>query len=325
MAEQISERPGRDLLVQVSLVESEFAVCKSRLLTSLNGFLGRFAGRISILVVYQTDRGIVPAELAALTAAAAVELQTTSRFSVSCARNRGIEKALREGFRYLLFHDAQVFYTPSFWAMIERTLADDLPICLGRLEWREPTAADAAVGEAEGGRVGRFRKVPPDPVGRAYVWAYLFRVSRLGEVRFSESIGPGRDSLLNAGEDILFLYQLFRRQARPVSIAYFPAAMVLHPPRPADFSKHFEYAWAQGALFRLLWLRHFRFPGFFALYLLLFLLAAFGRVLLLRKNSLGTLRQFLRGFRRGKGLRELCRKSRRSRRTVVTSSDQPPR
>lgn len=268
----------RQLLVQVSLTESELPWCRDRLLASLRQFSSGLTGRVMILLVYQSRTAGEVEVKNFFSSITPVEIISTPVFSASIARNRGIDYALEKQFDYIYFHDAKVFCTDSFVAMIGRAISGHLDLCRGRVGWREqPLARPARLLET-----GVRQRI--SPILHTYLWSYLFRVELLTDIRFNEKIGPGEKTELKAGEDTLLLGQL-GQQNPGLRVCYFPQAEVIHPPRPGNLSKHLAYARAQGVLFRFFLGRKFSPFWYFPLYLFLFFGAFAGRALLFRKNS----------------------------------------
>lgn len=285
---------GRTVLAQVSLTEDNYKLVLSQLKLSLENLRAELGSYFKAVLIYQTVNPEIPEEL--VYTENYIEIIRSNVFSVSQARNTGIEYALSNGFDYILFHDAKVFYCREFGAMIREALEKDWPLCLGNVSWRGPTLHK---GEPQtGARLfkGNIHLIPPSPVKDTYVWAYLFKISLIGGLRFNQHIGPGGKTVLNSGEDTLFLFYFFQ-QNPDLKIRRFPEARVFHPPRAADLSEHLKYAKAQGVLFRFFLSRKFhRGNWYFPLYLILFILVIFGRILSCRRNSLKTGRAFLNGL-----------------------------
>ncbi len=297
------------LLVQVSLTEAELSHCRSVLPASLQNFHEHLGSAVHILIVYQSEKGGLPSEL--IRALPGAEVETTSCFSVSAARNRGLVRARQDGFQYIYFHDARVFCHLSFLAMVKRAMEEDLALCLGRVRWSEQTLSNEQrrrVSRLCLPTSGHIRWRRPSPIRHTYLWAYLFRLELLTDLQFNPRVGPGREAVLPAGEDTLFLTQLLA--VRPeLRVSYFPRAQVCHPPRPADWSKHLAYARAQGTLLRFLVGQGFRPRWYFRLWLVLFIGAWIGRLLRLRKNSLACTREFIVGLRDPENLRSVLKSS----------------
>jgi hypothetical protein len=225
-----------------------------------------------------------------------VEVLATTRFSASAARNLGLDRLRSAEPRFLCFLDSDAVPSVGLLRSVRSYFSGRDRILIGRAHWYE------------GDPAGRFSDVTtgrPTSIGRllfsTYLWSTFLPTSYVvgAGIRFDESIGPGEETRLKAGEDVLLLSQVVL--ANEVEEAVLFDAGTLHPRRPSDFSKHLTYAEGQGALFvRLL---RSRLPRSLKARVLasfgLFLGNALVRVLTFRRRSLPILRLRLRGALEG--------------------------
>lgn len=276
------------LLVQVSVTEMEFQLCKKRLMASLKNILQYFQNQADVLIVYQTITGTVPEE--DLFSHNSISVYCTSEHSVSKARNKGICEAVKGGYRYILFHDSHIFVTRSFIEVSKAAIEQEKKILLGKLEWDEnyqnydyPLNVPIS-----------FRKIRPNVLRDTYVWLYFISLELIKDIRFNEKIGPGEGNLINAGEDVLFLYTIFSKK-NPPTLYYCREALIVHTPRPTDFSKQLAYAKAQGVLYRYMMERK-SCPYYIYFYFMLHILNTIYRIIGFKPKSLQIAKRRLVGF-----------------------------
>lgn len=279
------------LLVQVSLTEDDPPDLRAQVMKSANDFHDTLAEAVFILIIYQSESGATPPELER--PPQGVRVIHSACFSVSEARNQGLDFARVHGYSHILFQDASIRYNSDFATMIRRALEENLEVCRGKAKWNKIAENDSDINLRE---LGRPRRKKISPIGHPYLWSYILKVDVLEGLRFDSRLGPGKESSLNAGEDTMLLAQL--RDGKPnLRALYFPRAQAAHPPRPEDLSKHRSYAKAQGAIFRYLIRKKFRPRTYYLLYTALFSVVMFGRIPLCRRNSIKTAGEFLRGWR----------------------------
>jgi glycosyltransferase involved in cell wall biosynthesis len=230
------------LLVQVSVTENDFSTYKASLLISLQNILKLVQFKVKILMVYQSKNSEEAIDEFFLSPE--VILHRTTLFGVSAARNTGLKYARSEGYDYIIFHDASLSYSEKFVDLINLTISQNMEITKGKMQW---------VAEADTNRPATLHlsKKKTNPIFDPYIGTYVFRVSALTNMAFNEKMGPGESTLMIAGEDLLFLYQLFEGRI-PFIVDYSEQAIVEHPTRPSDNSKQLAYAESQGVLLRWL-------------------------------------------------------------------------
>jgi hypothetical protein len=273
------------LLVNVCLIDSDWARWRESLAGSLRNFHARFGREVKFYFVLQTKDGVRIDPGALGVPADQVEICSTERFSVSAARNRGISYAKAHGFDSIVFHDASLVFLPAACAFMRDHHRRGLLRC--GYAFDDPAAHVRGDGSRYETRMARINRRTTQ-----YVWTYCFPVATL-TARFDERFGPGEDTLYNCGEDALFLraYLAATPARRVLELA---SVGVVHPPRPRDYSKHLDYAYGQGKLYQLK-LRSDPGPA-----MLMYAAAFFGnallRALLLRRNAFQILRARIAGF-----------------------------
>jgi hypothetical protein len=274
------------LLVNITLLDSEWPAYRASLGRSIKNFYLSFRDEVFFHFILQSKTGmrIDVAELGV--PPTQVEVVRTTRLSVSAARNRGIEYARRQRFDSIVFHDASLLFLPAACAFFRDHHHSGLLRC----------GHAFAVPETHGDRVTeesyRCRASTMDRRRITYVWTYCFPLQTI-PAPFDERFGPGESSCYNCGEDRLFL-RAYLAANRAGTLLEMTGVGVLHPPRPADYSKHLAYAYGQGKVHRIA-LNEDR-----DLFAFLEVAAFFGnallRALLLRKNGFRILRSRLAGF-----------------------------
>ena len=282
------------LLIQVSTTESDFCIYKDSLIRSLKNVLELAEPDVTIYLVYQSRRCLRPDDL--FFTDPRIKLHVTQHFGVSAARNSGLDYARSYEFDYIVFHDASIFFTSAFVRMINSAVAQGLEIAKGSLHWGSNTDTDPRANIVLANRKTNL-------IFDTCVCVYIFGIEALDDLTFNEYLGPGQHTGIKAGEDIIFLYQLFRGKV-PFPVAYSDVAKVYHPIRPIDNSKHLAYAESQGVLVRWMLTNQFFNP-----YVLLYFFAFFGnalvRVLMGRRHSGKILVRRLVGFVDAAGKRKL--------------------
>lgn len=286
---------SKKILVQVSVTEKDFHLNADRLLKSLEGLSSAVHGELRVYVVYQTNGEVFPDERFA--SLPFVTVYVTNKFNVSSARNAAIVFARYEGYDYLVFHDSSMYFTASFHGLINLALAAGGSIYKGQLSW----TTDLVESEAVDSIVCVDKKIFPlmDPC----VCLYVFRVDYLSDVIFNEGVGPGFDTYIKAGEDVVFLNNLFSARKTNV-VSFAKQALVLHPPRPTNNSKRIQYAEAQGTLLRWFFESE-RFSVSVLIYFFLFFGNTLFGIILGRKNFTKIFRLRLKGFRDKQNLRRI--------------------
>lgn len=279
-----------DLALVTPVTDAELPAYREVLETVLTN-LARAEVAADLVVVVQTRGGPADPVLDFLRRPG-IDLVVTDRYSASRARNVGIGRIRRGEHRRICFLDADAVPGVGLLRSVRSRLADDEDVLVGRVRWHEGTPPADADAAAPGVRV---------PIERClfgtYLWSAFLPAAAVLDtgVRFDESIGPGEDTRLKSGEDVLFLAELAEAAGLRHAVRF--DACALHPARPSDYSKHLFYAEGQGALFVRLLRKRLRRP------LKASVLASFGlslgnallRVVALRPRSLPILGLRLRG------------------------------
>jgi hypothetical protein len=274
------------LLVNITVVDADWHAFRDSIVRSMGNFLRYFQDDVFFYIVLQTKKGTRIDVNSLGVPAAQVGTCYTEELSVSAARNRGIEYGRRERFDSIVFHDASLLYLPAACAFFREHYRS------GVLRCGYAFAAPESQGELIREDSYRCRATTMDRRRITYVWTYCFPLQTIPAL-FDERFGPGESTLFNCGEDRLFL-RAYLAANRAGAVLEMDGVGVLHPPRPADFSKHLAYAYGQGKIHRIV-LREDR-----DLFAFLEVAAFFGnaviRALLLRKNGFRILRSRVAGF-----------------------------
>ncbi|AUY77095.1 hypothetical protein [Escherichia coli] len=277
-----------ELFIGVCVTYDDFNKYKLQLLSSLKNLYNSFAGDCSVYIVIQSERCSFDYRYSYPTDW--IEFYETDYFGISNARNLCIEACLRKNAKFIIFHDASIYWTKSAAEFIHRFRNNIETPRINLLfdknyhmqhEFNHPLD------------IQNIRIEKCNPIYNSYVGGFLFRVSKIKELRFHLGFGPGKYTKCKSGEDVLFLFEYFERQ----NITLYPInrkIAVIHPPRPSDYSKHLLYAYGQGALFRFLVHKYKRMSLFYDL--ILFFGNALVRCLLFKKKSFQILYNRLKGF-----------------------------
>ena len=248
-----------------------------------------------LVVVVQSKGGADRLDLDFLRTPGVVVL-TTTRFSASAARNLGLDRLQATEPRFVCFLDSDAIPSVGLLRSVRSYFDGSDRILIGRAHWHEGNG-DGHFSDVTPGRSASIGRV----LFSTYLWSTFLPTSYVfgPGIRFDESIGPGEDTRLKSGEDILLLSQVV--VTHEIDKALIFDACTLHPQRPSDFSKHLTYAEGQGALFvRLL---RSRLPRSLKARVIasfgLFLGNALVRVITFRKRSLPILRLRVRGALEG--------------------------
>lgn len=274
------------LLVNITVIDSDWEAFRGSITRSMMNFLRHFEDEVFFHIVLQTKKGTRIDVDSLGVPAAQIGTCYTEELSVSAARNRGIDHARRQGFDSIVFHDASLLFLPSACTFFRDHYRSGLLRC-GYAFAAPETQGDLVTVDSY-----RCRATTMDRRRITYVWTYCFPVRAI-QAPFDERFGPGESSRYNCGEDRLFL-RAYLAANRAGTLLEMTGVGVLHPPRPADYSKHLAYAHGQGKVHRIA-LGEDR-----DLFALLEVAAFFGnavlRVLLLRKNGFRILRSRVAGF-----------------------------
>lgn len=206
--------------------------------------------------------------------------------SVSHARNLAINYAIENLFSHMIISDSSVIIGECFYRSIKYCMKNHIELMQGRIIWNIDTNV-ATKCEVD------LKKQRLNILADSYVGNFLFKVERLDDVRFNETIGPASHTTIKAGEDMLFLYEYMLKNGDIADVN--DKALVYHPPRDNNLSKHLIYASGQGALYKYFLFKKHK-PRYFFIYFFLFWANSLKRVLFFRRNSLKILGKRLFGF-----------------------------
>lgn len=277
------------LLVGVCVTRQDWINYHHSLYDSFSNIATHWKNKVLFYVVLQgvsNDEGLPNLDT---DATLNVEICNTTFMGVSRARNICIEKARCINSKFILFHDASIFWTSSAAEFIAHHCYDEI-VTKVKVDF-SATTREKNNPLGQGLSSGTVRKI--NPFYDAYVWSYLFNVADLQSISFDERFGPGQETHFKSGEDVSFLFDYFSK-VNSFSVFEANGASVLHPPRNADFDKHLTYASGQGKIFSLLVRKYPSWRIFVDLGL--FFGNALFRCLLLKPNSFKILKQRFYGF-----------------------------
>ncbi|EKO3674148.1 hypothetical protein M3923_002838 [Vibrio metschnikovii] len=272
---------GVDLLVGICLTKKDWLQYKDNLIISCQNISQAWDNKVIFFVVLQGNKNEI---ISQTDLPDSFFLYETEAMGVSLARNKCIEEAVSKDIKYILFHDASIFWPleSAQYISLNRELHPKVKVSF----------SDFTFHHSYSNSNGGIKRIV-NPIYDTYVWSYLLKVADIESVRFSEKFGPGGCTRYKSGEDVIFLFDYCNKiKSREVFEAQF--LCVYHPPRSKKFDKHLIYAKGQGKVYQILLGRY---PSF-VLYrdLLLFFGNAIFRCLLLRPNSFNILKNRINGF-----------------------------
>lgn len=270
-----------EFFVGLCLTVTDWNKYKKKLIESLFNLNKAFNGDCFLYIVIQGDTfDLIDSDFGTIN----VEVKYESLLGVSSARNLCIQKATDLNSKFILFHDASIYWTKEASEFIckNRDLTPKVNICFS------DEIKELNVYSFDG------KKSKVNPIYDTYVWSYLFKLKDIYSLQFNINFGPGQNTVYKSGEDALFLFDVFNKKKSYKVYKSNENVVIYHPPRDSDFSKHLLYAKGQGKIFRILLNKHF------SLFLLKDVILFFGnavfRCFLLRKNSFKILIQRVSGF-----------------------------
>ena len=201
----------------------------------------------AVYIIFQTgspDEEIIPSPCPPQVKVCAVSFYSTSK-----ARNLGLSMVNLDAENYVYFLDCDAVPSRSFFEMLKQVFFNDIPLSCGSVRWGEKEM-ESPCSMQRGDSMERSSR-PLWKIMQHFLWAYIIRGDLIGFVRFNERVGPGKETVLKSGEDMLFFYEVVKAN-RIASVDEFPRCAVYHPARPSDLSKELKYAEGQGALYRYL-------------------------------------------------------------------------
>lgn len=285
------------LLVVIPVLYREWLHYRESLLLSVSNIYGEFDDVVFYFVFQDKTVSELDVCDSRLLQKYPCEIIFSDILNVSAARNMGIQRAKCLGLKFILFHDCSVMYPKSSLRFLklnsgslESHYIAQLKVVFDDYRVIYDLGGDDGIEILE---TSSFILSKVNPIRDCYLWSYLFLVDKI-ESTFDEGIGPGESTTYKSGEDVLFLFDYFAMGEILYSKVAL-SAIVLHPPRPSDYSKHLLYAKGQGRLFRLLLCSYPKDVTVWK-YFALFWGNALFRVFLLKKNSCSILIHRVLGF-----------------------------
>lgn len=207
-----------------------------------------------------------------------------SILGISYARNKCIEEANKFNCKWIIFHDATIFWPQE---AVEFIFKHRLSLEPPKIKLR------FSDGIAKQPQLFEYTKRKINPIYDTYVGSILYDLQCIGTLKFNENHGPGNNTTYKSGEDVLFSFDYFTSM-KNFEVLESNHLAIYHPPRPTNFEKHRLYARGQGRVFRLLLSKHISFR--LVVDSLLFIGNAITRCILFKKNSFSILRDRLAGF-----------------------------
>ena len=240
-------RPMKKLNIIIPAIESERNLLRENLSRLLALLEDAEIINYAVYVIFQTgspDKDIIPS-----LCSPQVKVHAVSFYSTSKARNLGLSMVNLDNENYVYFLDCDAVPSRNFFEMWKHVFFNDIPLACGTVRWGEKEM-ESPCSLQRGDSMVRFSR-PVWKIMQHFLWAYIIRGDLIGFARFNELVGPGKDTVLKSGEDMLFFYEVVKA-SQIASVDVFPRCAVYHPVRPSDLSKELEYAEGQGALYRYL-------------------------------------------------------------------------
>ena len=229
-----------------------------------------------IIVVFQSKNNIL------LPLIKNVTFVITTFYSVSNARNIGLDK-FQNNCDYIYLLDQDALPSVDFLIQSKTNMKLKTSIWSGKINWTGLTENKKNFSNNNIKKMNIFffpRKT--------FLGCYFFKSDSINKTRFNLNLGPGENTKLKGGEDLLFLADFCSRN-NINNFKYYPNLYIDHPKRPSNNQKELLYLESQIAVSKHLvynkqMLFEMRFGAF--IYLLLFLANGFVKVLKMQKNSL---------------------------------------
>lgn len=275
-----------ELLVGVCVTQNDWYLYRKTLEESFHNISYYWDSKCLVYIVIQgKDDSDTPEGL--ISDRRNVLFYATEEMGVSKARNKCIEKAVELDAKYIIFHDASIYWPMESVKFLFENKDLSIPV-------KVTPQFFLTAEEQQNKEEKKERGV--NPIYDTYIWSYLLHVAKLNSLRFDEMIGPGNYTIYKSGEDVLFLFDYFYT-AQSFTVLECSTRFVYHPPRPESYEKHLIYAAGQGRLFRVLLNRY---PSYALIRdLILFFGNAFVRCFLLKPNAMKILLLRLSGFIKG--------------------------
>lgn len=280
------------LLIIIPAIESETEILTRNLDLLLEKLQKLAFSEYRIVIIYQTDN--FASDPVGNLRNGHIEVYNTDVFSLSSARNMGLD--MRRDEEFVFFLDSRMIPGMRFLKACIESIQNSHDIWLGKICWLPDIEDSYKKNESTDSIVCRTIS-PLRLIYKNSISIYVYRFELIKGLRFNETIGISRHNSLQAGEDTLFNYDLLL-SGRVKSLQYYPDAFLYHEIRPKDYSKQVRYSMAQGALHRYLISRKMPLiPKILTIInFILFIGNTFYRILTVRKNSIQMLRLRLIGF-----------------------------
>jgi hypothetical protein len=220
-----------------------------------------------------------------------VVVNVTERYSVSKARNQGIDY-FNNSDGAIYFLDCDAVPAVELLNYFHDQLSLGHIISSGKIIW---CSADGCKKKEIHSMLSDCSIAIPSSLSlfNTFLGCYCFSCDSIlkTKVRFVEDIGPGDGTMYKAGEDALFISDLIA--ANNISwIQFKPSVSVSHPLRPSDNSKEILYARGQVHTYKIIIYNNYplsmRCIAFS--YLFMFATNGFIKVFFRKKNALSLLR-----------------------------------
>lgn len=272
-----------DLLVGVCLTKTDWLAHKKTLTLSFQHIVDAWGDNALVFLVLQGNKDL---KISSIDFPDYLYLFETDFMGVSNARNLCLERAKEIGAKFILFHDASIFWPKSSAKFISSNR-----YTYPKVKIRFSDYSNENVFFEKKVLSGQRKKT--NPIYDTYVWSYLLKVSDVNGIVFNRGFGPGQNTRFKSGEDVLFLFD-YLQKIKNCYVFEADDCYVFHPKRSLSYDKHLTYASGQGKIFRELLAKY---PSFL-LYrdFILFFGNAVIRCLLGKPNALRILKQRLIGF-----------------------------
>lgn len=213
-----------------------------------------------------------------------VEFIETKVFSVSHARNIGL-KSICKKIDYLYFLDFDATPSINFLIQSKKNIDNNLSIWSGSIFWSEYSLIIE-----NNFNMNYIKKNIIDLPYHQFLGCFIFKRSLLkkNNIIFNEDLGPGKNTKLKAGEDVLFLAEVFSKN-KIKDYFFYNNLKIFHPPRFDMNLKSILYCEGQVYVHKLiikskLMSSRLRLASF--LYLNLFILNGFKKIIFFEDHSL---------------------------------------
>lgn len=274
---------ARKLLIGVTCTARDISIFHARLERSLRNFIDVFRDDVFIYVVLQAaSAGSKDIEFTNINSNQ-IKINKPAYQSTSAARNSIIDFSYQNNFTNLIFHDVSILYSSEFCSWVSTNIGDSL--ISGKVKFSEESVVKRCGSES---RMTYF-----NPVRDTYVFGFVFPTCYFIPY-FDANYGPGTETKFKCGEDMIFMCQFMKNNINAQRFLHLNTPCIFHPARPRDYSKHLEYAFCQGHVFRRILKEYWSIK--LIIPVVLFFASAIVRILFNKPNSLLILKLRIRGF-----------------------------